>query len=109
MKRSIQTVALFVAIGLLTHCGRPNVMFPRFVQESTVVWVVSAGISDIYDQNVASLPSGSQDVNVSCAGGGSAHITGSTGQAGVGTYDLVYDLDNCSISVVDGLNNQLGI
>ncbi len=70
MKRSIQTVALFVAISLLTNCGRPNVNFPRFVQNWLVIWTISEGIDDIYFQNVATQPSGSQDIDVSCPGTG---------------------------------------
>jgi hypothetical protein len=105
MKRSIQTVALIMAIGLLTYCGRPNVNFPRFVQESLVVWSITESIDDVYNQAVASQPIGSQDVNVACPGGGSIHITGSTGQNGVGTYDLVYEFTNCPINYTDGYSS----
>jgi hypothetical protein len=69
-------------------------------QENEVGYAIDNTMWLLWNENLAGVPSGSQDVTGACPLSGTVHITGTTSVAsnGINTLHLVLDLQNCGSS-----------
>ena len=97
------TVLVAAALLLLPNlsCTRPQ---SRYSDESfyeDVAWGIMTGLVDIFNQNLAGMPTGTIDMTAAGPFGGTVHITGTTSYDqgnGIETVHLKYDMSNCQIS-----------
>jgi hypothetical protein len=63
-------------------------------------WGIIDGVVDIYNQNLAGRPSGSQNITATCPSGGSVRITGSTSvdtRTSITSVNLSYAMTDCQV------------
>jgi len=76
--------------------------YPQSILDADVVWATYSGVDDIYNQNLAGKPVGTQSLQgKSCPLGGTVNITGTTAVAtdnGITSVDLQYEMTSCKMA-----------
>lgn len=94
MRLVVGVLSVCAALGTAA-CDRPNVLFPKFERDQITTSAILGTIGDVVAGSIAGLPAGEVDLEVSCPGGGSAHIGGTLGAPDGSSFDLTIDLGSC--------------
>ncbi len=88
-----------LTLTLLAGCGRPDVRFPQFIQDSMVMGTIMSELGALLDDELAARPAGDVSFSAPCAAGGSTEVIGTL--RADGTADLALELYDCGIEHVE--------
>ncbi|MFI5200830.1 MAG: hypothetical protein ACHQNE_00400 [Candidatus Kapaibacterium sp.] len=125
LSHRITATAALISIGWIfsaSSCQQPVPPVPvpppapdtlsQATVDADIVWAIDNGINDIYNQNLAGVPVGNQNITTNGPLGGTVHITGSDSHASnstITTVDLTFDMTNCKITENGGAVASLSL
>jgi len=75
--------------------------FSQSLLDSDTVWAINNGTMQIYNDNLAGHPVGTQNLTANCPLGGTVQITGTTqfsNNTGITTVNLTHAMTNCRVT-----------